>query len=322
MISLIIPHSNQLFELLNLLSGISEWDLKPDEIIIIDSSNDSIQVNGFITEFILRIDVNIKFIHRTQAYPGAARNLGINISNGEFLAFLDVKTIPQKNWLNLAMNQLLTHPEASGVFGSTQYIATNYIAKLIRMATYGKNPIRTLPGSLFRRNTIYITGQFIESTRAGEDTDWMIRINLHKLIILNAESIIVYDGLDNLTLPSLLKKWFRNYKYAARLPYLYAHKSLYYHALVVLLLISAFNWNWVVAGWNSESEFYVPHLTKIVFLLVLISYSFVRGIWVPHKKGATYSDLMPLKWIFVLCISALLDLVKTLAFIRGRCMRG
>ncbi len=321
MISLIIPHSNQLFELLNLLSGISDWDLKPDEIIIVDSSNDKLHVNAYITEVLYKIDIKFEIFHSAHAYPGAARNIGIKISNGEFLAFLDVKTIPQKNWLDSAINQLLAHPDASGVFGSTQYIANNYIAKLMRMATYGVSPLRTLPGSLFRRDTIFISGQFIESTRAGEDTDWMIRLNLHNLNILNAKSIMSYDGLDNLTLPSLLKKWFRNYKYAAKLPYLYAHKSLYYHALVVLLLISAFNWNWVVAGWNSESDLYIPHLTKIVFFLMLISYAFIRGIWIPIKKGATYSDLMPLKWILVSCISAVLDLTKTLAFIRGRWLR-
>ena len=321
MISLIIPHSNQLAELLHLLSGINNWELKPDEIIVVDSSNDTLHVNTSITEILIKTGVNFELIHRFRAYPGAARNIGIKISNGEFIAFLDAKTSPQKNWLNSAMNQMSSHPEAGGVFGSTQYIANNYIAKLIRMATYGISPLRTLPGSLFRRDTINISGHFIESTRAGEDADWMIRLNLHKLNILNAQSIISYDGLDNLTLPLLVQKWFRNYKYAAKLPYLYAHKSLYYHALVVLLLFVAFNWNWIVAGWNSESDFYIPHFTKIVFFSVLISYTFVRGIWAPIKKGATFSDLLPLKWIFVACISAVLDLTKTLAFLRGRWLR-
>ena len=321
MISLIIPHSNQLSELSNLLSGINEWDLKPDEIIIIDSSSDTLNVNISITKILLKIDIKFEIIHCAHAYPGAARNIGIKLSNGEFVAFLDVKTIPQKKWLDSAMNQLSIHPDAGGVFGSTQYIASKYSAKLIRMATYGISPLRTLPGSLFRRDTIYISGQFIESTRAGEDADWMIRLNLHNLNILNAKSTISYDGLDNLTVTLLLQKWFRNYKYAAKLPYLYAHKSLYYHTLVVLLLFVAFNWNWIVAGWNSESGLYIPHFTKIVFFSVLISYAFARGIWLPIKKGATYSDLMPLKWIFVACISAVLDLTKTLAFLRGRWLR-
>lgn len=321
MISLIIPHANQLSELLHLLSGISNWELKPDEIIVVDSSDDALHVHTCTTEILIKTGVKFELIHLSRAYPGAARNIGIKLSNGEFIAFLDAKTIPQKNWLNSAMNQISTHPDAGGVFGRTQYIANNYIAQLIRMATYGISPLRTLPGSLFRREIIYIAGQFIEATRAGEDTDWMIRLNLHKLNILNAKSIISYDGLNNITLPSLLKKWFRNYKYAANLPYLYAHKSLYYHSVVVLLLFVAFNWNWIVAGWNSESDFYIPHFTKIVFFSILISYTIVRGIWAPIKKGATLSDLMPLRWIFVACISAILDLTKTLAFLRGRWLR-
>jgi hypothetical protein len=149
----------------------------------------------------------------------------------------------------------------------------------------------------------------------------MIRLNLHKLNILNAKSIISYDGLDNISLLKLLQKWFRNYRYAAKLPYLYAHKSLYYHSLVLLILIASFNWNWLIAGWNLESDYYIPHFTKIVFISVLTSYVFVRGIWIPINKGAIYSDLMPLKWIFVACFSAVFDLTKTLAFIRGRWLR-
>ena len=321
MISLIIPHCNQLDELLNLLRGIRDWELKPDEIVIVDSSVDASQVNIKITSILQKIGIKFQLIHQNHAYPGAARNIGIRVSKGELLAFLDVKTIPQKKWLASAMQKLSNHPDASGIYGGTQYVATTYLSKTVRLATYGVSPLKTLPGSLLKRDVINITGQFIESTRAGEDTDWMARLNLHKLKIMNADSILNYNGLDNLTLPQLLGKWYRNYKFAAKLPYQFAHKNLYYHALVFFLLLVAFNWNWIIAGWNQESNLYIPHFTKIIFILIVSFYIYVRGILMPMKKGASWSDLLPLKWLYVAVIGALLDVTKILAFARGRWMR-
>ncbi len=306
---------------MDLLNGISDWELMPDEIIIVDSSTESSQVKKSASHILEKYAIEFKIIQRSLAYPGCARNIGVKVSRGEYLAFLDVTTIPPKNWLYLAIVELSNHPEANGMYGSTQYTATKYFSKLVRLATYGVYPLQTLPASVIRRDTMCITGQFIETTRAGEDTDWMTRVNIHRLYLLKSNSTVYYDGLDNLTLKLLLKKWFRNYKHSAKLPYLYAHKSIYYHALVIFLLIMAFNWNWVVAGWNTESEFYIPHFTKIIFFLILISYACIRGVLIPIKKGASLTELLPLKWILVLGISALLDITKLLAFARGRWMR-
>ena len=321
MITLIIPHSNQINDLTYLLNGITQWKLKPDEIILIDSSVDSFTVNSRATNILQNFDGELKIIHRSIAYPGTARNIGIRQSKGEFLAFLDVKTIPEEDWLYLTINLLLKNPDASGIYGSTQYISNNKFSNLVRLATYGITPLQTLPGSIIRRGTIYITGSFIESSVAGEDAEWMSRVRLHRLNMLKANSIVFYTGLDELTLMLLLKKYFRNYKAAAKLPYLYAHKSIYYNGLVLLFLITTFNWNWVVAGWDTNSDFYIPHITKVVVTSILLLYISIRGLVMPLRKGAKWLDLLPFKWLFVAGISTLLDCTKILAFARGRWVR-
>lgn len=299
-----------------LLRDIDNWELKPEEIIIIDSSDNTNHSYLIIANYLKKTNIKFKLIQRTRAYPGAARNIGVKAACGDLLAFLDVKTVPKKDWLNSTNTLLSNNPNVYGILGATQYISNRFFSKMVKLATYGESPIQTLPGSLLKRNTMNITGQFIEFTRAGEDADWMKRLHLHKLNILNGISIIHYDGLDGLSFSAILGKWYRNYKHAAKLPYLNAHKSLYYHALMVLMLIIAFNWNWVVASWNIESGLYIPNFTKIVFFILLIAYFCIRGIWFPFKKGANFFDLLPWNWIFISIISIFLDFTKALAFVR------
>ena len=83
-ISVIIPSYNRVTQLLRALHSVFNQTLTPDEVIVIDdgSTDDTQQV---ITNLYPRA------IYRYQANKGvsAARNLGIQISNGEWLAFLD-----------------------------------------------------------------------------------------------------------------------------------------------------------------------------------------------------------------------------------------
>jgi glycosyltransferase involved in cell wall biosynthesis len=321
LISLIIPHFNQIAELLNLLKGIANWDLLPDEIIVVDSSSDSNFVNLAVTNVLEGIGIKFHIIHCSNKYPGAARNIGLNASSGEFVAFLDVRTIPTKNWLLLAIENLLSHPNASGVYGETYYTVSSFFSKLIRLSSYGELPLQTLPGSVFRRETMNIVGNFIGFCRAGEDTDWMVRLRLHGLYMLKASSTINYSGLNDLTLSSLLRKWYRNYQYAAELPYLHAHKNIYSYVLMVVSILIAFNWNWIVAGWDSESEYYIPHITKILMTSLIFAYVLIRGLLIPMKKGALWVDLIPFNWVVVAGLSALLDATKILAFAKVRIKR-
>ena len=77
--------------------------LPPSELIIIDSSEDS-----SINEIIQQLETGIPVIYKSvsQLFPGEARNLGANLSNSEFLAFLDSKTIPENDWLEVNFNTL------------------------------------------------------------------------------------------------------------------------------------------------------------------------------------------------------------------------
>jgi hypothetical protein len=260
-VSLVIPHQNQFDRLHSLLLGIKDWHIKPAEVIIVDSSDSGVLTSNHLFKYFKSLTIIFSLIKLSKSFPGAARNAGVNVSKYKVIAFLDVGTSPTNMWLSDTYQKLEEHPDVLCVWGKTKYLTNRKIPRLIKYATYGENPLITLPGSIFKKEMYEITGKFIEYVRAGEDADWMDRAGLHKISELKANEVLSYTGLDNMTFNDVVKKWFRNYLNASQLPYLYAQKNLYKYSLLFLLLIIAFNWNWVIARWNQTNILYIPYIT-------------------------------------------------------------
>ena len=142
----------------------------------------------------------------------------------------------------------------------------------------------------------------------------MSRADLQEINIATSEEILNYDQLNSMSIKKLIKKWFRNNVFGAKLPFYRAHRDFYYYAISFVAVVIAFNWNWILASWDEESNFYIPNITKISILIILIIYIFMRGIFLPRKKGVNLSFIFPINFIFICLLSALLDLTKALAF--------
>ena len=150
--------------------------------------------------------------------------------------------------------------------------------------------------------------------RAGEDGDWMSRADLQNINISTPKEFLKYNKLNHESLNILIKKWFRNYIYGAKLPYIKVHKDYYYYVISFIAVLLAFNWNRVVAAWNEDISFYIPSITKISLLLIVIIYIFIRGVFLPRKKGVKLNFIFPINFILIALLSGFLDLTKALAF--------
>lgn len=312
-ISLIIPSKNAESKLTQLLECISGWVVIPNEIIIIDSSLEKYQISKNFGRFVKKSGIRLIIIHKQNLYPGHARNIGIKSSTNALLAFLDTSTQPTSRWLDSGIS-IMDLNKSDGVWGSTYYQASKFNTKIFRACTYGELPIRTFPGSILNKKIFNRCGLFIESTRAGEDGDWMSRADLQEINIATPEEILNYDQLNSMSIKKLIKKWFRNNMFGAKLPFYRAHRDFYYYAISFVAVVIAFNWNWILASWDEESNFYIPNITKISILIILIIYIFTRGILLPKKKGVHLSFIFPINFIFIFLLSVLLDLTKALAF--------
>lgn len=312
-VSLIIPCQNSETELLQLLRSIPNWNAFPNEIIIIDSSDKRITVPGDFKLFAENISINLLVIYGNSLYPGHARNIGIANSKNSILAFLDSATFPKNAWLSSGL-EILDKNYLDGVWGNTYYEASTYFSLLIRACTYGAKPIKTLPGTIVKKHVFNRCGLFIESTRAGEDGDWMSRVAFHKIKFANQEEYLSYKSLNNIRIIDLLKKWFRNYSYSGKLPHRRAQKDIYFYVISLIAVIIAYNWNRVMASWDTESILFIPYVTRIILLLMFFSYILLRGVMLPKKKGVNFSFIFPINFIIISFLSALVDITKALAF--------
>ena len=76
------------------------------------------------------------------------------------------------------------------------------------------------------------------------------------------------------------------------------------------LSLLIYNWNKLFAGWVESTLLYIPHITKIYILLIIMISFFMRGIYFPLKRQISPQFLFPVNWIIVGCIGLILDLIK------------
>ena len=320
-VSLVIPCQNDKTNLSVLLNTIESWESYPNEIIIVDSSINLLEIPDALNNFFKLNNITFRILHKKNLYPGAARNVGIKKSSNSIIGFLDVLTLPDRSWLSKGLLDF-EDKTIDGVCGHTIYIAKTRFEKLIRACTFGNLPIRTLPGSIIKKSAFELSGLFIESTRAGEDADWMSRATLHKLSFKDPAETLSYNGLSDMTLFGLVRKWYRNYFFSAQLPYLTAHKDIYFYFTALFFILIAFNWNSlsyddVLNGWNTQSFTYIPNITKASIAFFSLVYVSARCIILPFNKGASLKYI-GLNLPFIIALSMILDLVKSVAFVTAR----
>ena len=316
-ITLIIPSHNDRQRLLELLYKVPNWKALPNEIIVVDSSKEKIEIPQSLELSMRTININLVFIYEKNLYPGHARNIGISNSSNTLLAFLDTFTEPSDNWLASGLS-IMNKNIYQGVWGKTYYSANSFTPQIIRACTYGAKPIKTFPGSIFKKEVFFRCGLFVEFVRAGEDADWMARTKIQSIKIATPEEHLNYDELNHTSIKMLIKKWFRNYKFSAKLPFYREHKDLYFYAVSFITILIAFNWNQVLASWNTNSIYYIPNITKFSLLGILLIYTFIRGILLPFKKSVKFSFIFPFNIVFVVLLSMTLDLTKFIAFIYAK----
>ena len=255
-ISVIIPtfQTKEVPFLEKTLIALSEQTLPPQEIIIIDSSEDD-QVRLLVQRIIKNIPVTYKKVKKS--YPGEKRNLGARVAKSKFLAFLDAKTIPNKNWLSLSSEAILKE-NLDIFFGQTVYQADTEFQRALRASTFGLMMHETTPGSLIKKENFFPNNKFIEGVRAGEDLEWRERLKSQSFkFSATPFSCLKYSGLPN-RWAEVLSKYFIYSIHTAFVKVQRNIKDAYLSALLILSAIIIPKWNYLV-GWQ-ESYFFIPNV--------------------------------------------------------------
>jgi len=102
-ISVVIPHLNQPEILARCLAALRENTRAPDEIIVVDNGSDVLP----------DVPANMTLLQEKTPGPGPARNLGVQHSTGDVLAFIDADCLARFDWLEEAERAHLCLPYAA-----------------------------------------------------------------------------------------------------------------------------------------------------------------------------------------------------------------
>lgn len=313
-VSVIIPCNHSHSFLVRIVDSLCCQTHKPAEIIIVDSSAYGDLCPKKIIQICAKNKIKLIYKHQCHAFPGEARNLGLDLACSDLIAFVDVQTIPRPNWLKSSLD-IISKDNVFGIFGGTIFLAETIFEKLIRDAFYGVLPRKTLPGSVFRREVLIKVGRLIDWVRAGEDTEWILRLDVLKIpVAYQLFGHVDYVGLIGMDLKTILKKWHRNYSASHDLPHLFPQKLFLWMVLYPLIIFVGFNWNYLFANWHEDSPLYIAHITKMVATLPIFAYVITRGILLPLRRGVGFSKLFPIRFLQIAGICFMADAVKAYVF--------
>lgn len=173
LISVIIPVYNCELYLAEAIETVLAQTRVRIEIVVVDDG--STDISASIAK---RFGSLVRCDLRPHAGPGAARNRGVDLAQGEYLAFLDADDLWVENKLELQMAAFDSDALPDAVFGHVeQFISPDVpralAAKLCCPAEWVPGPC---PGTmLIKKETFVRVGPFSSGLRIGEFIEWYSR---------------------------------------------------------------------------------------------------------------------------------------------------
>ena len=216
--SIIVPTYNRKDLIKKTVSSIEALDFDPSafELIVVDDGSDD-GTKEYFEDYRRRTGLSFSYVWQKNKGPAAARNAGLRLAKGEFIAFTDSDCIVDRNWLNMLVSGF-TSPNIAVVGGSVRGVGEDIFSQYFEYAgiyntrIVGENVIYVLTlNACYRRNVILELDGFSERFRkpGGEDPELCIRIKKKHYAIQYSSAAVVYHHHKS-TFKSFLRT-FHNY---------------------------------------------------------------------------------------------------------------
>jgi glycosyltransferase involved in cell wall biosynthesis len=180
LVSVIIPVFNGARFLAPALESALAQEYKPFEVIVVDdgSTDATPEVAGSFPE--------VHYLRQPNSGPAAARNAGIRVAHGEFIAFLDADDLLPPGKLQLQVGYLVDHPEVGCVLGRQEVM----VEPGVEFPSWLREPAAWMAGwasvvsrehvqpvsMVARRRLFDEVGLFDPRFLLGEDVDLVLRV--------------------------------------------------------------------------------------------------------------------------------------------------
>lgn len=166
LISVIIPVFNGEKFIKNLLEHLNTQQYTPFEVIVVDDGSTD------TTAQIVQSFSHVRYTFQENAGPAAARNSGLNLTKGEFIAFLDCDDL----WSETHLKSLIQHFKANNELGIVEGLIQELTLKNQQFEAIEAPHFNCLLGScIIRKSTFDTIGDFDEELLFCEDVDWFTR---------------------------------------------------------------------------------------------------------------------------------------------------
>ena len=194
LISCIIPVYNAEKYLGEAIESVLQQTYRPTEVIVVDDGS----TDG-TPSVVAQYENRVRSARQENAGPAAARNHGVRIAQGEFIAFLDADDLWHKDKLTRQIARFQERPELGLCFTHVQNFWVPEMQEEERKFQ-GHRFSKPLPGygppALLTRRRIFDTlGPFDATLCAGDDTDWFLKASEQGQVVELLPDVLVYRRL-------------------------------------------------------------------------------------------------------------------------------
>lgn len=189
-VSVIIPVYNAERYLSAAIESVLTQTILPLEIIVVDDG--STDVSGAVAR---RFVPNVRVVTQPNQGPAAARNRGVSLARGDYLAFLDADDLWVDNKLQRQLHALTTNPALAMVFGQVEQFYSPDLAQQATLPDLGQRHVLAgvhIGAMLIRRTAFARIGPFDPQWQVAEFIEWYGR----------AQTL----GIKSLVLPELVMR--------------------------------------------------------------------------------------------------------------------
>jgi glycosyltransferase involved in cell wall biosynthesis len=171
-ISVIVPIYNREAYLAEAIASILNQSFPPKEVIVIDDG--SSDGGGEIAKSFPAV----RYHYQTNQGVGAARNQGVRLATGDFLAFLDSDDLWSLDKLERQLTAFTQNTHLDAVFGQVRQFFSPDLDEETKQKT--QIPREVMPGyhvgtMLIRREAFFRVGWFETEFKQGEFISWYLR---------------------------------------------------------------------------------------------------------------------------------------------------
>ena len=296
-VSVVIPALNEEAALPGLLKALLGQTCRPDEIIVVDAESTD-RTLDIVAQWAQSGSL-VRCIKGRRGGCGIGRNIGIKAARNDWIVLLDCGMLPPSSWL-ASLEAMHHQTGAPAVFGTCRYISETVFQEALCAVAWGRVPVPVVPCSLINRSVFEAIGYFREDLEAVEDQEWTQRFLGHfgnRCVMLEP----VTPHYDVPTQVSVVRrKWLLYHQCAVRAGALRRDQVLYLGGAAVAVVLAATFW---------------PAIIPLACM-----YGALRGVYLPVARGTAFNWLIrPSHFLYVIGLVSLMDMMKVLGFVMGRC---